>query len=142
MERRKTIRYRLSVNAIFTWQSAGHARLRAEGITRDISPLSAFISASTCPPAGANVQVDIFLFLLPNRGSAPDLRIRTEAQVLRLDHAGKHGQDGFAISCLSPFKFWPPRHSRSESDLANQWRELTNGVYQRAGGRFWTRPPH
>ena len=128
MERRTTIRYGLSANAVFTWQSAGRARLRAKGITRDISLLSAFISASTCPPVGVNVQVDIFLFLLPTRSSASDVRIRTEAQVLRIDRAENHGQCGFAISCSSPFKFWPPRISRSNRT------SQTSGVNSRMVG--------
>jgi len=110
MDRRKIIRYRLSANAIFTWKDAGRARLRAEGITRDISMQSAYISTSSYPPVDAAVQVDIFLSLPATQVSAPKLRIRAKAQVLRIDPAGDQGVGGFAIVC-SHFRFWPSRIS-------------------------------
>src|ERR1700686_2892384 len=130
MERRTNIRYRLSANAIFTWKGAGHARLRAEGITRDISPLGAFVLASSCPPIDDIIQVEIFLFLPTTQGSGPKLRIRTEAQVLRIDHEGDQGMSGFAMG-RAHFRFWPSRASGSDSDLAKGLGELKNGVLQR-----------
>jgi hypothetical protein len=132
MERRTNIRYRLSANAIFMWKGAGHARLRAEGITRDISPLGAFVLASSCPPVDATIQVEIFLFLPTTQGSGPKLRIRTEAQVLRIDHAADQGMSGFAMGSAH-FRFWPSRASGSDSDLANRLGKLENGVLQRVG---------
>jgi hypothetical protein len=99
-----------------------------------MSVLSAFISASSYPPVDATVQVDIFLFLPSTQISAPRLRIRGEAQVLRIDHAGDQGMGGFAIGC-SHFRFWPPRLSKSDSDLADRLGELGNGGLQRCEAR-------
>jgi hypothetical protein len=126
MERRTNIRYRLSANAIFTWKGTGHACLRAEGITRDISPLGAFVLASSCPPIDATIQVEIFLSLPTTQGSGPKLRIRTEAQVVRI------GMSGFAMGSAH-FRFWPSRASGSDSDLANRLGRLESGVLQRVG---------
>jgi hypothetical protein len=58
------------------------------------------------------------------------LRIRTEAQVLRIDHAGDQGMSGFAMG-RAHFRFWPSRVSGSDSDLAKGLGELENGVLQR-----------
>jgi hypothetical protein len=132
MERRTNIRYGLSANAIFTWKGAGHARLRAEGITRDISPLGAFVLASSCPPVDAIIQVEIFLFISTIQGSGQKLRIRTGAQVLRIDHAADQRMSGFAVG-RAHFRFWPSRASGSDSDLANGLGELESGVPQRVG---------
>jgi hypothetical protein len=132
MERRTNIRYRLSANTIFTWKGAGHARLRAEGITRDISPLGAFVLASSCPPVDAAIRVEIFLFLPDTQGSGPKLRLRTEAQVLRIDHGADKGMSGFAMGSAH-FRFWPHRVSGSDSDFANRLGGLGSGVLQRVG---------
>jgi len=131
MERRTNIRYQMNTNAIFTWKGPGRARLRAEGMTRDISPQGAFIFASSYPPVDTSILVDIFFFLSAP-ASAPKVRIRTEARVLRIDQAGDHGMNGFAIG-NSHFRFWPLTVSESDSDVAKPLGELWDGVLQRAG---------
>src|ERR1700686_1927654 len=129
MERRQNIRYQLSANAVFTWKGAGHARLRAEGLTRDIGSQGAVIFASSSPPLDATVQVDIFLFLSTTQVSVPRLRIRAKAQVLRIDYEGDQRMSGFAISYSHP-RFWPPKASGSDSDLASGLGEFENGGLQ------------
>lgn len=149
MERRTNIRYQMNTNAIFMWKGPGRARLRAEGITRDISVQGAFIFASSHPPVDTPILVDIFFFLSASPTSAPKLRIRTEARVLRIDQAGKQGMNGFAIG-KSHFRFWPPTISESDSDVAKpsgevwdralQRAEARNGGFSQASGRKASRP--
>ena len=129
MERRTNIRYQMNANAIFTWKGPGRARLRAEGMTHDISPQGAFIFASSYPPVDTTILVDIFFFLSTSPASAPQLRIRAEARVLRIDHKGDQRMNGFAIG-NSHFRFWPPTLSESDSDVAEPSGELRDGVLQ------------
>jgi polysaccharide export outer membrane protein len=93
MELRNRIRYRLSADAVFAWEGAKHDRLLGEGVTRDISLMGAFIFTATCPPVGAQVQLDVFLS--PTPGAArKTVRIKTEATVIRVEHSA--GSEGFA----------------------------------------------
>jgi hypothetical protein len=92
MELRNRIRYRLSADAVFAWEGLEHNRLQGKGITRDISLTGVFIYTSTCPPVGATVELDVFLF--PASGAAgKKVRIRTEAKVTRIDHSA--ASEGF-----------------------------------------------
>ena len=124
----------MNTNAIFTWKGPGRARLRAEGITRDISLQGAFIFASSYPPVDTTILVDIYFFVSASPAPVPKLRIRTEARVLRIDQAGKQGMNGFAIG-NSHFRFWPPTISESDSDVAKPSGEWRDGVLQRAEAR-------
>jgi hypothetical protein len=93
MELRNRVRYRLSADAVFAWQGAGHGRFLGEGLTRDISLTGAFIFTLTCPPVGATVQLDVFL--CPTLGNSwKTVRIKTEATVIRVDHSA--ASEGFA----------------------------------------------
>jgi hypothetical protein len=132
MERRTNIRYQMNTNAIFTWKGPGRSRLRAEGMTRDISPQGAFIFASSYPPVDTTILVDIFFFLSTSPALAPKVRIRTEAQVIRIDQAVGQGMNGFAIG-NSHFRFWPPTISEPDSDVAKPSGELRDGVLQSDG---------
>jgi PilZ domain len=134
MERRTNIRYQMNANAIFMWKGPGRAHLRAEGMTRDISPQGAFIFASSYPPVDTTILVDIYLFLSTSRASAPKVRIRAEARVLRIDREADQGMNGFAIG-NSHFRFWPPTITELDYDIAKPSGELWDGVRQRAGER-------
>jgi len=96
MEMRRELRYRLDIPALFSWQNVLHRRLYAEGITRDISVLGAFIVSPTCPPVDANVEVEVVL--PPFAGMKFTVRIKGEARVLRVEHRlGDGGENGFAV---------------------------------------------
>jgi len=126
MERRKNVRYQLSANAVFTWKGAGRASLRAEGLTRDIGPLGAFITCSSCPPVATAVQVDIFIFLSGSQSAVPSLRIRAEAEVVRIDYTETHAISGFCVSCAR-FRFWP-RRGNDRVPAFSSWSDaLSNG---------------
>jgi hypothetical protein len=85
MELRNRVRYRLSADAVFTWDGPSQL-LRGEGITRDISVAGAFIFTRTCPPVGATLELDIFLSPAPG-GAGRTVRIKTEASVIRVEHS-------------------------------------------------------
>ena len=96
MEMRKEIRYRLDSQALFTWASVDHKRLRGEGITRDLSVFGAFILAATCPPLQTAIQMEIVLPSLSGMKTA--LRIKGMAWVVRVEHpSGCIGENGFAV---------------------------------------------
>ena len=93
MELRKRVRHRLAANAVFTWQGAQQSSLFGAGLTRDISFDGAFIFSLTCPPVGSAIQLDVLL--LPLQSGERSLRMKTEATVIRVEHA--NGIEGFAV---------------------------------------------
>jgi len=93
MELRKRVRHRLGADAVFTWQGAENSWLHGEGVTRDISFAGAFIFSLTCPPVGSAIQLDVLL--LPLQSGERSLRMKTEATVIRVEHA--NGIEGFAV---------------------------------------------
>jgi len=95
MELRKRVRHRLGADAVFTWQGAENSWLHGEGVTRDISFAGAFIFSLTCPPVGATIQLDVVL--LPLDSGARSLRLKTEATVIRVEHASGGANEGFAV---------------------------------------------
>ena len=90
-------RYRLDIPALFSWKNAQHWRpLYAEGITRDISVLGAFIVTATCPPVETQVEVEVVLPSLHGKKSV--VRIKGQARVIRVEHrCGDRGENGFAV---------------------------------------------
>ncbi len=95
MEMRKEKRYRLDASALFSWGSVHHTRLRAEGITRDVSVPGAFIQSPTCPPVDTPVHVEI---LLSSLMGFKEIRIKGEARVLRVEHRRDgRKENGFAV---------------------------------------------
>ena len=95
MELRSRVRHRFSADAVFTWQNAESMYLHGEGVTRDVSASGAYIFSLTCPPVGATIQLDVLLF--PLDSGARTLRLKTEARVIRVEHANAGGNGGFAV---------------------------------------------
>jgi len=95
IELRKRVRHRLAADAVFTWQSATGGWLHGEGVTRDVSAGGAFLFSLTCPPVGAKIQLDVLLF--PLEGGTRSLQLKTEATVIRVEHASAVGNEGFAV---------------------------------------------
>ena len=96
MERRKDVRYPLHVPVSFSWQDESGAHHQRKGSTRDISVKGAFVFAPACPPAGADVNLEIFL--PPISDAAPSLQVRADAQVLRVEEGVREeAKNGFAV---------------------------------------------
>lgn len=93
MELRKGIRYRLTAAAVFAWEGPQRLLL-AEGVTRDISLTGAFILTLNSPPVGTAIHLDVML--LPLQGGARSVSMKTEATVIRVEHA--NGGEGFAVA--------------------------------------------
>jgi hypothetical protein len=113
MELRRELRYRLDAPVFFSWESAGHKRLHAEGITRDISVFGAFIVTATCPPADIPIQVQVVLPSLT--GPKPVIRVSGAARVLRVEHSSRGaGENGFAV-VSEDFSRWSMSVDQDES---------------------------
>jgi hypothetical protein len=116
MERRIQFRYRMSARAVFSWEGPEQKRFRGEGVTRDVSSSGAFIVTTSCPPARAVVQVE--LFLPPLHGTVATARVSAEALLLRVEQAPEGGeQSGFAVDS-SGFIFSSGVKLDSESGLS------------------------
>ena len=115
MELRRELRYRLDAPAFFSWESAEHKRLQAEGITRDISVFGAFIVSATCPPVDVPIQVEVVLPSL--NGLKPVIRVSGAARVLRVEHRSKGaGENGFAM-VSEDFSRWSMSTDQDESEF-------------------------
>jgi hypothetical protein len=113
-ERRKVIRYRLSVPVVFSWASARRDRFRGEGSTRDISAVGAYILTPTSPPVDAEVMVEIMLSAPLGTNKA---WITGLMRVQRVTHErSKHGQSGFSV-VGEGFELGAKSENESESDI-------------------------
>lgn len=79
------MRYRLSAEAVFSWEGPQQGRLVGQGVTRDISVAGAFIFTRTTPPVGATVELEIY-FSSPVGTEGRSVQIKTNAKVIRVDH--------------------------------------------------------
>jgi hypothetical protein len=90
------MRFPMDAPVVFWWKDAIGKRQQGEGRTYDVSELGAFVLASLCPPAGAQVSVKISIGAVPD--VARSLRMQVEGQVLRVEQVETgQGRDGFAI---------------------------------------------
>lgn len=58
-ERRKSVRYPLSVRAIFTWEKPEGVLGKGEGITRDVGVKGAFVFSATLPPVNTVIKLEL-----------------------------------------------------------------------------------
>lgn len=94
-ERRKAIRYRLIVPAVFSWESSEHDRFQGEGSTREISAIGAYILTPTTPPVDAPVNVEIMISTL---FGPIKVKIKGQMRVQRVKHAvAENEQGGFSV---------------------------------------------
>jgi hypothetical protein len=71
-------------------------RFQGEGFTRDLSASGAYIYASSCPPTGSSVLLDVLVPQTHRRASIP--AFRTAGVVVRVEHHGASGPTGFAVA--------------------------------------------
>ena len=130
MEMRRELRYRLDIPAMFSWRNTEPRILHAEGITRDISVLGAFIVSPTCPPVDTQVEVEVIL--PPFAGMKSVVRIKGEARVIRVEHPSiDGGENGFAV-VREASNQWILALDRGELDgkLPEQFRMTKKSVIQ------------
>jgi len=84
----------MSTCVIFRWKGPHNERFQAEGITRDMSVAGIFVMSGTCPPANAEIQMEV---LLPISDGASKARMESEMTVLRVEHdIVENGRSGFS----------------------------------------------
>jgi hypothetical protein len=92
---RKDIRYPLEATVVFSWEAGNGSHQRNEGRTYDISDNGAFILSSACPPAQAQVNLEISI---PAVSGASKVLMEVKGRVLRVEQArGGEGRSGFAV---------------------------------------------
>lgn len=90
MELRKSRRYELSAPVVFWWTDSQGILQERTGRTRDICATGSFVVSDTLPPAGAQVEIDVFL-----QPSFKVLQLRGEGRVIRIE-GQQHTVSGFA----------------------------------------------
>jgi len=71
-------------------------RFQGEGYTRDLSASGAYVYASSCPPTGSSVLLDVLVPQTHRSASIP--AFRTAGIVVRVEHQGASGPTGFAVA--------------------------------------------
>jgi PilZ domain len=95
LNRRSVPRYSVQAPITYSWNEGKRVK-RGDGWTRDISGSGVFVFASTQPPVGASLQLQV---ILPPFGeSGRILRILMDASVIRVEDQGEETQKaGFAV---------------------------------------------
>jgi len=84
----------MNASVIFRWDAPGKAHYQGEGVTRDMSVVSAFVLTATCPPPNAVIQMEV---ILPLTDGGSKALMKADMMVLRVEHdiAGNK-QSGFS----------------------------------------------
>jgi PilZ domain-containing protein len=93
VERRKAVRYRLQLPAIFRWQERSGKSFQADGVTRDVSDVGAYIFGDKCPALETVVEVQI---VVPPVGGSARAWLRGVMQVIRVEDDPRGGF-GFSL---------------------------------------------
>jgi PilZ domain len=93
VELRKSRRYRLLAPVSFTWAQSDGLLREGRGTIRDISDRGLYVSGEIVPPAGAHLEVDVYLPSLEVGGGA--VQLHGEGTVVRVDREAE-GIKGFA----------------------------------------------
>ena len=94
LERRRAVRYELTIPVAFLWADNDGSALHAEGVTRDISDIGVYVLADTCPPLHSEVRVEV-MAVEPGIASA---FLQGNMQVLRVEISPDvSGGCGFAL---------------------------------------------
>ena len=95
VEHRKSRRYRLLAPASFLWERSDGLLQEGRGTIRDISDRGVYISADLLPPAGAHLDVEVYLPSLDLDSGA--VQLHGEGTVIRVDRQAEANK-GFAAS--------------------------------------------
>ena len=100
IELRKASRYRLNAPICFLWAPQNGPLKSGQGVTRDINTSTVFVQASSSPPVGSLVQVDILLPKLASDGMG--MHLMGEGIVVRIEPRSTNEESlvlgGFAAS--------------------------------------------
>jgi hypothetical protein len=90
---RKSRRYQLFAPASFLWERPDGLLQEGKGTIRDISDRGVFITGEAAPPAGAHLDVEVYLPSLEAGGSA--VQLHGEGTVVRVERQAETTK-GFA----------------------------------------------
>jgi hypothetical protein len=93
VELRKSKRYRLLAPVSFLWERPDGLLQEGKGTIRDISDRGVFITGEAGPPAGAHLDVEVYLPSLEAGGAA--VQLHGEGTVMRVER-GAENTKGFA----------------------------------------------
>lgn len=95
VELRKSRRYRLNADASFSWVRPDGLMQEGNGTIRDISDRGVFVHGEVIPPAGARLDVDVYLPSLESGGSS--VHLHGEGIVVRVARPAETSR-GFAAT--------------------------------------------
>jgi hypothetical protein len=99
VERRRCVRFRLSVPVVYRWRDRSKAKYEHAGLTRDIGAAGVYVICRVLPPNGAKVTLEVQLPSLEGETSR-SFRLNAKGTVTRVEETGQ--ETGFAAA--SPFK--------------------------------------
>ena len=73
----------MSAAVIFRWDGPENRTFQGEGSTRDMSVDGVFVLTATCPPAHAEIQLEV---ILPLSDGVSKAQMKADLIVLRVDH--------------------------------------------------------
>jgi hypothetical protein len=109
-ERRKHLRFSISVPTLCTWEQPDGSIAKVEGITRDVGASGAYIFCNACPPPSTTVQIELHISQFPG---APTISMIGKMQSLRVELTDLNG---FAVAG----KTFVSRLARTASVLASR----------------------
>jgi hypothetical protein len=94
MERRGATRFRLRLAVVFSWRDEQGIVQGSEGWSRDLSSRGIYVRADMVPPAGATVEMNVFL---PEPGyQIRAAELHAKGLVVRIDRRAGTQSSGFA----------------------------------------------
>jgi hypothetical protein len=94
MQQRQANRYKSSAPTLYRWSPSEGQSREGEGKALDISTCGVFVLAVSCPPVGAQIDLEVWLPKLHD--ASPGVRLHGQGQVIRIDRDIK--RFGFAAT--------------------------------------------
>lgn len=85
---RRYVRQKLEIPLTFSWKDQRGRRRKGSGVARDVSPGGFFLVTRDSPPLRSSIAFEAYL--PPIGPEAPALRLKGEAQVLRVESEAAH----------------------------------------------------
>src|SRR5947209_19840215 len=94
VHRRRVVRYRIRVPAVFRWVNSDGISHKFEGLTHDISTQGVFVNCSDLPPVGTTGVVEVS-FPPFDPAVQSGLRLKAEIRVTRIQSGAGESGRGF-----------------------------------------------
>lgn len=95
-EQRAAIRYEVKLRVEFRWTDGRGNSRKSEGLTENLSPKGAYVSAVECPSPNTKVQINFELS--PSASESGSLWLEAQGSILRIEAASRASENrGFAV---------------------------------------------